>query len=134
MAWHDYLLPCFFLLDRSSMFRKLLLDNMGSLIGESGELPFLRETQLTRDHPRKIKAIVSIISMMSMDVKMRKVLSSCQTEIDNIFRSILLIQVCTFVLTCMSLNIFVFEIYGPLLLNTRGHFLMSRFELKGKLT
>ncbi|KNA13119.1 hypothetical protein SOVF_119600 isoform A [Spinacia oleracea] len=92
MAWHDYLLPCFFLLDRSSMFRKLLLDNMGSLIGESGELPFLRETQLTRDHPRKIKAIVSIISMMSMDVKMRKVLSSCQTEIDNIFRSILLIQ------------------------------------------
>ncbi|XP_021771298.1 uncharacterized protein LOC110735415 isoform X1 [Chenopodium quinoa] len=91
-AWHDYLLPCFFLLDRSSTFCKLLLDRMVSLVGESGELPFLRDTQLTRDHPRKIRALVSIFIMMSMDSKMRTVLFTCQTEIDNIFQSILLLQ------------------------------------------
>lgn len=91
-GWHDYLLPCFFLLDRSSIFCKVLLNKMGSLIGESGELPFLRDTQLARDHPRKIKAIVSIFFMMSMDDTMQRVLSTCQREIDNIFQSILLLQ------------------------------------------
>ncbi|XP_048501199.1 uncharacterized protein LOC104892105 isoform X3 [Beta vulgaris subsp. vulgaris] len=91
-TWRDYLLPCFFLLDRSPVFPKLLLDKMGSLIGEACELPFLRDTQLTQDHPRKIKSIVSIFVMMSMDTKMRRVLSSCKKDIDNIFGSILLVQ------------------------------------------
>ena len=97
-TWHYYLLPCFFLLDRSPMIAKLLLDKMGSLLDESCELPFLNDIQLIQDHPRKIKAIFSILLMMSMDTKMRKVLSSRKSEIDNIFQIILLAQVCTFIL------------------------------------
>ncbi|XP_057526367.1 uncharacterized protein LOC130805595 isoform X2 [Amaranthus tricolor] len=91
-TWHYYLLPCFFLLDRSPMIAKLLLDKMGSLLDESCELPFLNDIQLIQDHPRKIKAIFSILLMMSMDTKMRKVLSSRKSEIDNIFQIILLAQ------------------------------------------
>lgn len=97
-TWHYYLLPCFILLDRSPIFAKLLLDKMGSMLDESCEIPFLRDIQLIQDHPRKIKAIFSILLMMSMDTKMRKVLSSHKSEIDNIFQIILLAQVCTFIL------------------------------------
>lgn len=76
-TWHYYLLPCFFLLDRSSIFPKLMLDKMESLIGESCD---------------KITAIVSIFLMMSVDDKMRGVLTSCKTEIDNIVWKILSVQ------------------------------------------
>ncbi|KAK9715972.1 hypothetical protein RND81_06G202800 [Saponaria officinalis] len=73
-----YLVPCFHLLNRNIILVKHLLTKMS--------------TQLTQDCPRKIKAAVCLFSMLSMDLKMQKVLSSCKPEVDDILQKLLTTQ------------------------------------------
>lgn len=75
-----YLVPCLFLFDRSDRLLNLVLDAMCSLILESNsELSCIR-------------AIVSAISWMLKDAKLRRTLVSCEAKIEQILHNILLVQ------------------------------------------
>ncbi|KAF8399349.1 hypothetical protein HHK36_015214 [Tetracentron sinense] len=84
-----YLLPCFFLFDRSDKLLNLVLGLMGSsLFPPHG-------TQNSFDQSSRIWAIVSILIFMLKDAKVQRSLSSCKAEIKRILQNILLLQVKT---------------------------------------
>ncbi|KAL9247043.1 hypothetical protein vseg_020514 [Gypsophila vaccaria] len=85
-TYRYYLAPCFHLLGGNIGLVKCLLTKMSSLIAEPCKLPFIMGTQMTHDYPRKIKALVCLFSMLSMDLKMQRVLSSCKAQIEDILR------------------------------------------------
>lgn len=88
-----YLLPCFFLFDRSHELLNLTLKTMGSLITESSSsLCSPNSIQYAMDCSSRISAIVSVLVFMHMDVKFRKMISSYKAEIDHILQKILSLQ------------------------------------------
>ncbi|XP_038692073.1 testis-expressed protein 10 homolog isoform X2 [Tripterygium wilfordii] len=76
-----YLLPCFFLFDRSHKLLSLVLTLMGSLIKSSYSL-HSGPTQYTAERASRVDAMVSVLLLMHKDVKLRKILSSSKTEIN----------------------------------------------------
>ncbi|XP_019055083.1 PREDICTED: testis-expressed sequence 10 protein homolog isoform X2 [Nelumbo nucifera] len=82
-----YLVPCFFLFDRSDKLLNLVLDLMGSSIGEdNSSLACNHDTQHTLDLSSRIVAVVSILLYMHQDIKIRRRLSSCKGEITRILQ------------------------------------------------
>ncbi|KAB1219903.1 Testis-expressed sequence 10 protein [Morella rubra] len=93
-ALRYYLLPCFFLFDRSRKLLALVLKTMGSLITESSSLLFSpKHMQLSTDCSSRINAIVSILVLMYKEVKVQKNLSSHKADVDHILQKILSLQV-----------------------------------------
>ncbi|KAJ9181301.1 hypothetical protein P3X46_009441 [Hevea brasiliensis] len=76
-----YIVPCFFLFDRSRKLLHLVLNGMGSLI-----------TKSTTGHSSRINDIVSVLMLMHRDAKMKQIISSSRAEIDHISQSIRLLQ------------------------------------------
>ncbi|XP_057973862.1 uncharacterized protein LOC131161857 isoform X2 [Malania oleifera] len=84
-----YLVPCFFLFDRSHQLLKLVLDNMVSVIAENSLSTI---GHYKTDNSIRINAIVSVLLWMFKDVKLQWTLSSCKVEIDRILQKILSVQ------------------------------------------
>lgn len=85
---HYYLLPCFFLFDRSNMLLNQILKVMESFIrGNVSSLLPHEKGALGKDHSSRILSIVSVLVLMHGDIKMQKLLLSCKTEIRNILES-----------------------------------------------
>uniref|UniRef100_A0A7C9EBQ9 Uncharacterized protein n=1 Tax=Opuntia streptacantha TaxID=393608 RepID=A0A7C9EBQ9_OPUST len=83
-TWRYYLLPCLLLFDRNMPVLKHLICKMDSMIAESCELLILRDNPAKQDHLRRIQAATRVFSMLSMDARMRTVLSLYKGEIDSI--------------------------------------------------
>lgn len=81
-----YLLPCFFLFDSSFRLLNLVLSTMELLITEHSSSSTLT-SRTTR-----ISATVSVLLLLHKDVKLRKILASCNSVIDRIIEDIFLIQ------------------------------------------
>nr|XP_010315603.1 testis-expressed protein 10 homolog isoform X1 [Solanum lycopersicum]XP_010315605.1 testis-expressed protein 10 homolog isoform X1 [Solanum lycopersicum]XP_025885138.1 testis-expressed protein 10 homolog isoform X1 [Solanum lycopersicum] len=79
-----YLLPCFFLFDRSNMLLNQILEVMGSFI--RGNVPHSKGA-LAKDHSSRILSVVSVLLLVLGDIKMQKLLLSCKTQIRNILES-----------------------------------------------
>ena len=93
-TWRYYLLPCLLLFDRNMPVLKHLICKMESMIAESCELLILRDNPAKQDHLRRIQAATRVFSMLSMDARMRTVLSLYKGEIDSISQRLHEIQVC----------------------------------------
>ncbi|KAK4371770.1 hypothetical protein RND71_007154 [Anisodus tanguticus] len=85
---HYYLLPCFFLFDRSNTLLNQILKVMESLMRRnvSSLLPHHKGV-LGKDQSSRILSIVSVLLLMHGDLKMQKLLMPCKTEIRNILES-----------------------------------------------
>ncbi|KAJ4961285.1 hypothetical protein NE237_021195 [Protea cynaroides] len=79
------LIPCFFMFDRSDKLLNLVLDLMGSSIGESNT-----SDEFAFDQSRQICAIASILLFMYKDVKIQRRLLLCRVEVHQILQNILL--------------------------------------------
>ncbi|KAH9737957.1 Ipi1 N domain-containing protein [Citrus sinensis] len=89
-----YMLPCFFLFDRSPKLLKLVLNLMGSLITESSSSPSSHSyTQYGNDNSNQINAVVSALLLMHKDTKVRKIISSFKEEVVHILQIIHSLQV-----------------------------------------
>ncbi|OMO82550.1 Armadillo-like helical [Corchorus capsularis] len=84
-----YLLPCFFLFDRSNKLLKLVLNVINSSLAE---LAPQTSSQHATDSLSQMNAIVSLLLLMYRDVKVQKVMSLLRTEIDSIVQSIATLQ------------------------------------------
>ncbi|ESR43310.1 hypothetical protein CICLE_v10011038mg [Citrus x clementina] len=84
-----YMLPCFFLFDRSPKLLKLVLNLMGSLITESSSSSSSHSyTQYGNDNSNQINAVVSALLLMHKDTKVRKIISSFKEEVVHILQII----------------------------------------------
>ncbi|KAH9674360.1 Ipi1 N domain-containing protein [Citrus sinensis] len=84
-----YMLPCFFLFDRSPKLLKLVLNLMGSLITESSSSSSSHSyTQYGNDNSNQINAVVSALLLMHKDTKVRKIISSFKEEVVDILQII----------------------------------------------
>nr|XP_016474049.1 PREDICTED: uncharacterized protein LOC107795860 [Nicotiana tabacum] len=90
---HYYLLPGFFLLDRSNILLNQILKVMESFISAnvSTLLPH-QDGALVKDHSSRILSIASVLLLMHGDVKMQKLLLACKTQITNILQSMLTLK------------------------------------------
>lgn len=92
-----YMLPCFFLFDRSPKLLKLVLNLMGSLITESSSSSSSHSyTQYGNDNSNQINAVVSALLLMHKDTKVRKIISSFKEEVVHILQIIHSLQVLVF--------------------------------------
>ncbi|XP_049371203.1 uncharacterized protein LOC125836149 isoform X1 [Solanum verrucosum] len=83
-----YLLPCFFLFDRSNMLLNQILEVMESFIrGNASSLLPHQKGALAKDHSSRILSVVSVLLLVLRDIKMQKLLLSCKTAIRNILES-----------------------------------------------
>ncbi|KAF3442742.1 hypothetical protein FNV43_RR16659 [Rhamnella rubrinervis] len=78
-----YLLPCFFLFDRSHELLNLVLKTLGSLIDHN---------QHTANHSSIAGAIVSVLLSMRKDVKVWQIISSFKANIDSMLQNIICLQ------------------------------------------
>ncbi|XWS59392.1 hypothetical protein CRYUN_Cryun08bG0117800 [Craigia yunnanensis] len=93
-TWRYYLLPCFFLFDRSNKLLKLVLYVIGSFLTDSSLLLASHtSTQYATDSLSQINATVSLLLLMYKDVKVQKIISLYRTEIGSILQSIASLQV-----------------------------------------
>lgn len=93
-TWCYYLLPCFFLFDRSNKLLKLVLNVIGScLIDSSLLLPYHTSTKYASNGLSQINAIVSLLLFLYKDNKVQKIISLFRTEIGSILQSIASLQV-----------------------------------------
>ncbi|KAL8143453.1 hypothetical protein V2J09_016485 [Rumex salicifolius] len=91
-AYQYYLLPCLVMLDRSHKLLKSLLVTMGSLVF-ANELDLCHNfSVISGDPTSRIRAFVSIFSMLFKDVKIRRALPSFKQEMDAILTSIVSLQ------------------------------------------
>ncbi|KAJ0027211.1 hypothetical protein Pint_36174 [Pistacia integerrima] len=89
-----YILPCFFLFDRSHKLLELVLNKMGSLITQSSSSSLDQiYVQYAMDRSKRINAVVSAILLMHKDAKVRKIVSSFKEEMVHILKSIMSLQV-----------------------------------------
>ncbi|KAJ6330565.1 hypothetical protein OIU76_009205 [Salix suchowensis] len=88
-----YLLPCFFLFDRSHKLLNLVLNVMGSSInGSSASLLSGYHIRYAKGNSSRINATVSVLLWMQRDAKVQQILYSFKEEIDHISRSICSLQ------------------------------------------
>ncbi|XVE75869.1 hypothetical protein DITRI_Ditri12bG0126200 [Diplodiscus trichospermus] len=88
-----YLLPCFFLFDRSKELLKLVLNVIGSFLTDSSlSLASPTSTKYATDSLSRINATVSLLLLMYKDPKVQKIISLFRTEIGSILQSIASLQ------------------------------------------
>ncbi|OAO92925.1 hypothetical protein AXX17_AT5G26970 [Arabidopsis thaliana] len=88
-----YLLPCYFLFDRSSKLTEQVLKRMRSMVSENVKaLESVQDRESGRDSLNLIQCIVSVILLMHNDVKVRKIISSSKSEIDLILQNVYTLQ------------------------------------------
>ncbi|XWS56064.1 hypothetical protein CRYUN_Cryun09bG0054800 [Craigia yunnanensis] len=92
-TWRYYLLPCFFLFDRSNKLLKLVLNVIGSFLTDSSlSLASHTSAKYATDSLSRINATVSLLLLMYKDVKVQKIISLFRTEIGSILQSIASLQ------------------------------------------
>lgn len=92
-TWRYYLLPCFFLFDRSNKVLKLVLDLIGSFLTDSNlSLPSDTSTRYATDNLSRINATISLLLLMYKDIKVQKIISLFRTEVSSILQSIASLQ------------------------------------------
>ncbi|XVF76107.1 hypothetical protein PTKIN_Ptkin13bG0239200 [Pterospermum kingtungense] len=92
-TWRYYLLPCFFLFDRSNKILKLVLNVIGSCLTDSSlSLPSHTYAKHASGSLSQINATVSLLRLMYKDVKVQKIISLFRTEIGSILQSIASLQ------------------------------------------
>ncbi|KAF8096474.1 hypothetical protein N665_0307s0005 [Sinapis alba] len=88
-----YLVPCYFLFERSSKLTEEVLKRMQSIVSENTNA---LESGQDRESDRKsldlIQCIVSVVLLMHNDVKVRKIISSSKPEIDLILQYVISLQ------------------------------------------
>lgn len=87
-----YLVPCFFLFDKSHKLLSLVLKSLGSWINESLSLLPRNHTLCETDISSRVDAIVSVLLLLHKDDKIWQIISSFKAEIDCILQSISSIQ------------------------------------------
>ncbi|KAF3969199.1 hypothetical protein CMV_006986 [Castanea mollissima] len=88
-----YLLPCFFLFDRSHKLLNLVLKTMGSLITASSSSQCSPNyIQYAMECSSRINAIVSVLVFMHKDVKVQKIIFAFKAEIVHMLQKILSLQ------------------------------------------
>ncbi|XP_021289785.1 uncharacterized protein LOC110420739 [Herrania umbratica] len=88
-----YLLPCFFLFDRSNQLVKLFLNVMGSSLTDSSlSFESHNSTQYATDSLSQMNITVSLLLLIYKDVKVQKIMSLFKTEIGSIMQSIASLQ------------------------------------------
>ncbi|XP_019164020.1 PREDICTED: uncharacterized protein LOC109160228 isoform X3 [Ipomoea nil] len=80
-----YLLPCFFLFQRSNRLLSKVLKEMGSVLAENHSPPLSYHHEFPQiNHKSTLVASVSVLLLLHSDIKMRRVFSSCKPEINSI--------------------------------------------------
>ncbi|KAI5658924.1 hypothetical protein M9H77_27717 [Catharanthus roseus] len=87
-----YLLPCFFLFDRSSNLLYLFLNSLKSLIAEEVPLLSPHHTQTKINHSNGICTILYLLLLLLEDIKMKRVLLSHKTQIESITQEVAKLQ------------------------------------------
>ncbi|KAG7556642.1 Armadillo-type fold [Arabidopsis suecica] len=88
-----YLLPCYFLFDRSSKLTEQVLKRMRLMVSENAKaLESVQDRESGRDSLNLIQCIVSVILLMHNDVKVRMIISSSKSEIDLILQNVITLQ------------------------------------------
>lgn len=89
-----YLVPCYFLFDRSSKLMEQVLKRMRSMVSESTKaLESVQDRETGRNSLNLIQCIVSVVLLMHNDVKLRKIILSSKSEIDLILQNVISLQV-----------------------------------------
>ncbi|KAL2503103.1 ARM repeat superfamily protein [Forsythia ovata] len=84
-----YLLPPFFLFHRSNRLLSLVLNVMGSWVSEICSLLGTNsQTSSSIDCSNRLRAIISMLLLMHEDVKIQRILSSCEIQIKNILHNL----------------------------------------------
>ncbi|XP_021623442.1 testis-expressed protein 10 homolog isoform X2 [Manihot esculenta] len=83
-----YILPCFFLFDRSHDLLKLVLIVMASSISTSSSLSSNYHTHHASGHASRINDIVNVLKLMHKDAKIKQIICSSRAEINLIWRNI----------------------------------------------
>ncbi|CAL9231712.1 unnamed protein product [Arabidopsis halleri] len=88
-----YLVPCYFLFDRSSKLTEQVLKRMRLMVSENTKaLESVQDRESGQDSLNLIQCIVSVITLMHNDDKVRKIISSSKSEIDLILQNIITLQ------------------------------------------
>ncbi|CAL9229381.1 unnamed protein product [Arabidopsis halleri] len=88
-----YLVPCYFLFNRSSKLTEQVLIRMRSMISENTKaLESVQDRESGRNSLNIIQCIISVILLMHNDVKVRKIISSFKSEIDLILQNVITLQ------------------------------------------
>lgn len=116
-----YMLPCFFLFDRSPKLLKLVLNLMGSLITESSSSSSSHSyPQYAYDNSNRINAVVSALILMHKDTKVQKIINSFKEEVVHILQIIHSMQV----LVCISIiKLAIWKVFSFLQLHVNFHHL-----------
>ncbi|KAL3536032.1 hypothetical protein ACH5RR_004493 [Cinchona calisaya] len=87
---HYYLLPCFFLFDRSTTLLDLFLTSMRSLITDDSSLLLSpHHTASKISHSSRLNAIVTLLLLMHEDVKMQQILLPHKAHSESILEIVL---------------------------------------------
>ncbi|XP_039026289.1 uncharacterized protein LOC120159822 [Hibiscus syriacus] len=93
-TWQYYLLPCFFMFDRSYKLLKLVLDVIGSFLTDNNfSLPSDASTRYAADSLSRINATISLLLLMYEDIKVHKIVSLFKEEISSILQSLASLQI-----------------------------------------
>ncbi|CAH8312798.1 unnamed protein product [Eruca vesicaria subsp. sativa] len=88
-----YLLPCYFLFERSSKLTEEVLKRMQSIVSENTKaLESVQDRESGLQSLNLIQCIVSVVLLMHNDVKVRKIISSSKSEIDLILQNVISLQ------------------------------------------
>ncbi|EOA19939.1 hypothetical protein CARUB_v10000191mg [Capsella rubella] len=88
-----YLLPCYFLFERSSKLTEQVLKRMQSMVSENTKaLESVQDRESGRNSLNLIQCIVSVILLMHNDVKVRKIILLSKSEIDLILQNVISLQ------------------------------------------
>lgn len=90
-----YLVPCYFLFERSSKLTEEVLKRMQFIVSENTKAleSVVQDRESGRSSLDLIQSIVSVILLMHNDVKVRKIISSSKSEIDLILQNVISLQV-----------------------------------------
>ncbi|CAN6874647.1 unnamed protein product [Brassica oleracea var. botrytis] len=88
-----YLIPCYFMFERSSKLTEEVLKRMQSIVSENTKaLESVQDRESGRNSLNLIQCVVSVVLLMHNDVKVRKIISSSKSEIDLILQDVISLQ------------------------------------------
>ncbi|CAN7141703.1 unnamed protein product [Brassica rapa subsp. narinosa] len=88
-----YLIPCYFMFERSSKLTEEVLKRMQSIVSENTKaLESDQDRESGRNSLNLIQCVVSVVLLMHNDVKVRKIISSSKSEIDLILQDVISLQ------------------------------------------